>query len=487
VVAFVGADIPIPPPAVPTDVELVELIDSLPPPLDTTMVLIVPGQHSQAVIDSHPPGTTFLLQSGMHRMQTIAPRVGDTFQGEPGSIISGAKLLTEFVRDSVYWVAENQTQQRAQHGGPCMGGFPRCGYTEDLFIDNVPLLHVDSLHKVGPGSYFFDYPADRIYFIDDPTGRVVETTVLRHAFQNTADSVTIRGLIVEKFGPPAQDGAIRGMYNTGASMRYGWLVENNEVRFNHGTGIRMSDRARVLNNYVHTNGQQGIAGGGRGSLVEGNEIAYNNYANYSYGWEAGCCKFVWSDSLIVRDNYVHDNNGSGIWLDINNINSLIEDNVVENHPKGGIHHEISYAAVIRNNISRNNSWDRQGWIGGCGIIVAGSPNVEIYGNTIEDNYGGICANQQDRGSGAYGPYETRNLYVHDNHVTFRAGGNGLVVDYAPADGALAPWESWNNRFENNTYVIGGTGKRFAWMGNWRTDEEWLAYGQDTTGTITRVP
>jgi hypothetical protein len=31
---------------------------------------------------------------------------------------------------------------------------------------------------------------------------------------------------------------------------------------------------------------------------------------------------------VVRGNYVHDNNGTGMWTDTNNIHTLYEDNLV---------------------------------------------------------------------------------------------------------------------------------------------------------------
>jgi hypothetical protein len=48
------------------------------------MEAIVPGEDIQTRVNLAPPGTVFLLKSGMHRMQSIVPRNGDTFTGEAG-------------------------------------------------------------------------------------------------------------------------------------------------------------------------------------------------------------------------------------------------------------------------------------------------------------------------------------------------------------------------------------------------------------------
>ena len=64
--------------------------------------------------------------------------------------------------------------------------------------------------------------------------------------------MTVQGLIIEKYASPAQAGAIAG--DSGDD----WVFEDNEVRWNHGTGIRAGDRWKVLRNKVHHNGQLGI-------------------------------------------------------------------------------------------------------------------------------------------------------------------------------------------------------------------------------------
>ena len=142
-----------------------------PAPAAAQSVEIWPWQNIQQVVNGWPAGTTFYLKAGVHRMQTITPRSGDRFIGEPGTVLSGARQLTSFGRSGAYWFASGQTQQGPRPGAKCDPGYPRCGYPEDLYFDGQPLRHVDNLGAVGPGTFFFDYNADRIYFYDDPTNR----------------------------------------------------------------------------------------------------------------------------------------------------------------------------------------------------------------------------------------------------------------------------------------------------------------------------
>ncbi len=217
-------------------------------------VAIFPGEDIQARVNATPPGTTFLLKSGLHRMQSIVPRSGDAFTGEAGTVLSGARLLTTFTRSGPYWIATNQTHQGQMGEAPCRSGYPRCNYPEDLFVNDVPLLHVATVTNLGPGKWHFDYAANQIYMGDDPAGKKVELSVTPRAFGGTGTNVTIRNLTIEKYNNPTQEGTVE--------LGTGWIIENCEVRWNHFTGIATGPRSIARRNYVHHNGCFGFHGAG---------------------------------------------------------------------------------------------------------------------------------------------------------------------------------------------------------------------------------
>jgi parallel beta-helix repeat protein len=309
-----------------------------------------------------------------------------------------------------------------------------------------------------------------------------------------ADNVTIQDLIVEKYASPTASAAINLGYSPGGAEN--WLVTGSEVRWNHGAGIWMDMKTTARNNYVHHNCGFGFLGSGPGIVVEGNEIAYNNVSGgsssttcgYNSYRGAGGSKWVWTETLIVRGNFSHHNDGPGLWTDINNIYSLYENNIVEDNARGGIFHEISYDATIRNNTLRRNGTakDWPWWTTGAGIEIVSSRNVEVYGNTLEDNWQGITGLNDHRGTGNLGPYTLINLNVHDNLVTSRisdgGGGRTGVVDTAGTE-AYSP--TANNRFQGNSYTLGTSQMYFLWMGADRTEFDLRGYGQDTTGTFAR--
>jgi parallel beta-helix repeat protein len=296
-------------------------------------------------------------------------------------------------------------------------------------------------------------------------------------------NVEIHNLVIRRYMPALQAAAVMAGAGSKSNATRGWVIADNEITANAGGGIRIGTKTRVLRNKVHHNWQIGISGVGDSTLVEGNEIAYNNYLKgVSYGWEAGGTKFVKTRGLVVRNNYVHHNWGPGLWNDIDNINTLVEGNRVVGNADQGIFHEISYDAVIRNNVVQGNGFDRSSWLWGAGIMVAASPNVEVYGNSVSGNFNGIAAVQQNRGSGAYGTHLVQNLNVHDNTVDVSKGGrSGIAQDI----GDTSVFTSWNNRFVHNTYSLGANAKPFEWMNGQRTELQWKSYGQDQTGTFNR--
>jgi parallel beta-helix repeat protein len=440
---------------------------------------VSPEADLEAAVKAQPEGTTFYISAGLHRIQEVAPKDRQSFIGEPGAVLSGAKLVTDFSRSGTYWVTKAGLEDTGLVHGECRAEDPGCAYPEDLFVDDSMLRQVLSLRELGPGKWFLDYDRDLIYLADDPRGRKVELSVATHAFWGDAHNITIRGLVIEKFASPAQHGAIHAKDGAIGDLGRDWLVQDNEIRLNHGAGLLLGARMQVLDNYIHHNGQIGITGGeSEGILIEGNEISYNNVAGFDAGWEAGGTKFKQTRGLVVRSNHVHHNQGPGLWTDIDNIHTLYESNLVENNENVGILHEISYDAVIRDNTVIGNGFAFDIWLWGAGILIAASRNVEVHDNVVTNNADGIAAVQQDRGEGRYGNYEVKNLDVHDNAITMSMGETGLAQDIDDD----SYFKGRNNRFSGNTYKLGSQDTYYAWLNESRTIEEWLAFGHDKTGS-----
>jgi parallel beta-helix repeat protein len=435
-------------------------------------VSVWPGQNIQVAVDAAGDGATIYIRAGVHRMQSIQPRRGSTIVAEAGAILNGSRVLDGWRRDGGQWWVGGQTQQGTRLG-MCEGGAPRCNYPEQLFVNNSRLEHVDSRSQVGPNSWFFDYGADRIYIGQDPAGKTVETSVTARAFYGDRPDVTVSGLIIEKYANPAQHGAIDNRFNNADDGADDWLVIGNEVRWNHGTGIKVGKNAVVQDNFVHHNGQHGLGAVGSGAIFDGNEVAYNGELRYEVDWERGGTKFAGTENIQLINNHVHHNNGPGLWADMNARHMLFANNTVVGNSKAGVYYEISYDAVIRDNYIEGNGFGFDPWLWGGGIVISSSPNVEISGNTVVNNADGIGAVEQDRSRdpARYGPLRIENLYVHHNTVTMSQGSTGVAQDV----GDKAVFQSRNNRFEHNTYHI-GAGNWFEWDNRQMSYSSWRGYG-----------
>jgi parallel beta-helix repeat protein len=334
-------------------------------------------------------------------------------------------------------------------------------------------------------------PKDGQSFVGEPGAILDGELIARRAFGGTADNVTLSNLVVTRYAPVLRDGTIQ------ADQTTGWTILDVEVSYSRGEythsnctsgcggmGIRMGRQMTIRGCQLHHNDQYGIAGDGDGSLIENTEIAFNNDRNNIGGATSSGTKFTNTDGLVLRGNYVHDNGKNGLWLDINNIDYVIEDNVVENNGSNGIFIEVSLGGVIRNNQVRRNGLLE---VNGCslmycsGILVAHSPDVEVYGNTVEANYRGIGGLQQDRNK-SNSAWILNNLWVHDNVIS----GNmdvqaGIVMGGRLWDPTAPPAK---NRFDFNTYTIPtGQSKPFKWRKNKVKILDWLRNGMDLDGVF----
>jgi Right handed beta helix region len=438
-------------------------------------IQLEPGNDPQVQLQSQPEGAAFCFSAGVYRLlRPLMPKDRQRLVGEPGAILSGAQVVTEWTQTEGAWRATGHLPSQPFVHGECVDGYRGCQYAEAVFYDHRQLWRVDTRDELAPGQFFTDYDANAIWIADDPSQRTVEVARTEAAVTGESEDVLVEGFIIEKFANPAQRGAVQ-------AKGPDWRIENNDVRLNHGHGIFSSSTGGVIvGNRLHHNGQLGIGGDADNQTVTDNEIDHNNTAGFDMLWEAGGMKWFSSTGLKVSQNDVHHNNGPGLWTDINNIGTTFERNTVHNNASHGIIHEISYNATIRHNriIDNGSAEPLSGW-GGAGIRVAGSPDVEIYGNILTGNTNGIMLVQQRRSDSPspHGPHELDNINIHDNDVSMTQNVTGMVSDTGD-DGFYRR----NIRFDNNTYRLASLdGEFFAWAGDDVTRTTWTQrIGHDRT-------
>jgi hypothetical protein len=455
--------------------------DPVPPTFSGTEVLIPVGQSIQAAVDAHPAGTAFRIAAGVHRLQSVQPRDGNTFTGEPGAVLNGARVLdpAAFRRVDGRWVLDGQDLSGFVHG-EVEPGAERHAHPFDLFLGAARADHVASRAAVSaPGRWFLDYDRDEIVLFDDPsTVGGVELSVVESAFRSDADDVTIQHLTVTRYASPAQHGAIH------AAEGLRWEVGYVTVTQAHGSGIRIGPGMHLHHSRISDAGQLGVGGTDEHDgvklpvLVEFNEIFNNRTLRYYWGWEGGATKFALTTDLVFQNNWVHDNRGPGVWFDVDNADAVIRANVVEGNDQAGIFYEISFGAEIYDNVVRDNGRQAVG-DEGAGIHVSNSRDVEIHHNAIYGNRSAILGTQGDRGSSHLGVRETVGLYAHHNDIVPGEVAQGIRVDYGDPTHF---YQRAGNRMEANTYRMAPTAGAF-WAGEQLDLAGWQARGYERDAVL----
>lgn len=456
------------------------------------MIPINPSDNAQQVIDAHPENTHFIFKRGEHRHASFTPKDGCTFTGEDGAALNGARILTGWQQDGELWFVDRQPMPSI---GPVqVGGIdvttpegPRANWQVDVFVDDVPLRHVDDLRQVAPGKWFFDSNRGRIYIGQDPNkAQRIECAETEIAIRlDGVKNVTIENLTVEKYANRHQIGAIHGTRSEGMQVR------GVTCRLNHGLGLKYGSNAVIQNSRFNDNGQLGLGGMGDNVLIEFCEFARNNYAYFSAKFEAGGTKFSRSSNLTVRGCYVHHNKGKGLWLDIDNGHAgkvIIEDCIAYENAGIGIYHEIGWDCIIRNNWSGLNArddWD--GGLYGAQIMVGNSSYTEVHDNTVivpATGGNGIAVRQTQRHTSPIRNEEwlcNENI-VRDNTIiylgdkTVRSGG----MAYHRRD---LFQRRGNNVFQGNRYYVQQAGAyHWRWMED-LTFQQWQAVGHDLDGAV----
>jgi Right handed beta helix region/O-Antigen ligase len=449
-------------------------------PCPPTSIAVHPGHSIQAAADRAGPGATLCLKAGVHRAQVVRPLAGQSFHGEgPATILSGAEEVSGFQKTGGQWIARRPIARETPHG-QCGKQHPLCNLPIQVFLGDRLLQRVATRDEVGTGQVFVDPAGDEIVLADDPSGQTVEITVAALAFESTAPDVLISNLVVEKYKSAAQRGAIRGYAR--------WTTRNVEVRWNSGAGITLGAEGRILDSHIHHNGQIGVVMVGRNVVLAGNEIAFNNVLGFDPDWEAGGVKIAASDGVEMARNFVHDNSGPGLWCDIDCRDVVYEANTVELNSGAGIFHEISFAAVIRNNVVRHNGRAGRKWYWNSEIQIAASEDVEVTGNTITvgDLGRAIVLIDQSRKKKNGTRYKTRRNRVHHNVIHFEGRGEvGGVSDVKPGDENYGIIAEGENRFDHNTYRLARTAvpPRFVWSQELYDWEGFRALGQEISGTL----
>lgn len=313
--------------------------------------------------------------------------------------------------------------------------------------------------------------------IIDGTGWVTSdgTQAVFRAHNQDIDDITIKNLTLRNL-PQEAVHAFKDFSDR-------WTFDHLEIAGCH-TGIDLPNGALLQESVIHNciGDPLAAAPADRGGAFAGYQpvnvtLLHNEF--YGNGPEQ---KLLEGGGHKIQRNWFH-NTYVGTWLDGDNSNILIEDNLYEDITWQAIFYEISQTGIIRRNTIRRAE---------TAIFLSTSKTTDITGNILEDNWRGLhyYLNCSAIGQGTIGFDLTQNS-MHDNSVRVgtRAGSYAALFSYegtCPA-ATVAPYLSnaKSNLFVHNSYQLPAVGNSaWLWGGNNLTWAQWQTIPQDATGTMS---
>jgi hypothetical protein len=206
-----------------------------------------------------------------------------------------------------------------------------------------------------------------------------------------------------------------------------------------GSGLMAEDLV-MMNVRCFNNALTCVGGGSSqvGLLMDNVECDGNGFAANQFEINNACIKMQWGQTIIVRNSYIHDNPGAGLWFDFCGhppsgsttpigCQVTIENNTITHNGLEGILWEVSGNfkagdhATVRYNTIQNNGWNTANYNGVAALTDTDSSNLEAYQNIFGGNLywptntGPVtCCRGFVAWEGTRDPAAMYNVTIHDN-------------------------------------------------------------------------
>lgn len=433
------------------------------------------------------PGDWVIIRDGVYR-EEIRPQEsgavvgGDTLRitwaafSEGEVVVSGADIVTSS------WQAQDDETWRHDWDWNGIWNDPGASAIErrELFVDDGdPLVPVASRSAVVPGTFYVEGGMES----DTPTAVYLRTHDDTDPNTHMIE-VGQRGQLFQTHGEPDYECGSSGRYYhlVGLTFRHatthsqrgavcpgatGSLIEGVTARENNGAGFKVIGSHHLLRDVqALANGRTGLSGSrAENVLIDGAELAYNNYRGHAYFDESGGGKFVRTTGSTFRHLYSHENEGPGFWLDIRNRNNTVERSVFDRNIGFGLNLELKTrdTRVVNNVFSRTsfNSRPHRGF--GLTIQLA-YDNLVAFNTFIKNGEGGIMTWNDSRDSDpAYEPTRSRRNHIYNNLFVNNLQGPSpeenqmQLADLAEGENVFT---GYSNQVNGNAYWPANNGKGF---------------------------
>lgn len=390
-----------------------------PPPPVCTGVTVNAGTSIQSAVNGNPASTTFCLKAGTYTQQTVVPKSGDRFLGEPGVVMDGQGVtaMAFYAWNNAAWV-------------------------NDVTLKNIEIKN-------------YNPPAQRgaVTFAADDTLNLAQRWILDSLnIHNNANAGIWGGAHAQILRTQSHHNGTLGVSAKGR----GTLVDGSSFTFN--------------NNGCPNN--PGFESGGS-KFVETDSLVVRNST-----FSDNCGPGLWLDILNQHSdlygNTVERNYREGIVIEVGlpghhiHNNTVVGNGIPVDPYRGngwgwdagiGIH-ETPNVEVDANTVTDN--FNGIVIVQQCRTVACGDPYAPPGGFIAHDVFVHDNVVTQRNNAGCDGAF---------------AGGGVQDV------GDTAIFTSRNNVWVHNTYFLGTNPAPFAWMNGCRTAAAWQGYGQDLTGTF----
>jgi parallel beta-helix repeat protein len=429
---------------------------------------------SAAVLKVHA-GDKIVIHGGEYRETVIiktsgtsdAPIVIAAASGET-VVIKGSDVITGWTKDhDAIWKAKlpkpaPRSADTNEASFWIANEIYRVFSRDGVLLDAVHLRKVKAKDELQPGSFFHDAANFALYVwlseSGDPNQFKMEAAV-RAAWLNVMGShISVRGIQMRH----ASALAVTTWPTSCSIYGEGSRLENCVMSWGDFSGVAVGGKGNsLIHCVVACNGNSGIAGTGEGHLIEGCQVIYNNIDRFDPSWHCGGAKLIpkFNKGRIVGNEFAY-NVGPGLWLDESCNDNRLEQNFCHDNEGSGIMVEISAGNVVLNNICIGNRnpvageflipdpnedkrAERNRFIGrplndrtestliyqggpGVGIFISSSPDSRVYNNTCYLNEGGGISVEGPLRNSAGGPMSTHDCRVRNNICVYNKGPQLIV-------------------------------------------------------------
>ena len=356
-----------------------------PPPSSPSAVQVAPGESIQAAVDAHPNGTSFVLKAGRHVRQSVRPKDGNAFLGEPGAVMDGENAV-EFAFQPT---------------------------ANDVTIRGLKITNYDTPLQRG-AIYAGGHGAP------ESSGWVVENNEIAN---NAGGGIRLSNNMRVVNNHIHHNGQI-GIVGRGVNS----LVADNEISYNNTRGIDPGWEAGGTK-FVQSDGL----------VVRGNHVHHND--------GPGLWTDFNNINIVYEDNLVENNTSTGIFHEIS-YSAVIRNNTVRNngHQRGGWLYGAGILVAHSSDVEVYGNVVENNFVGIAGIDQSRSnPPDERHGTwTLRNLWVHDNTIRQPRAYRAAGIARDDEMYAQHNlrfdRNTYQISSSS-VFDYLNRGMATSEWRS----------------------------------------------